>query len=121
PLTSPHYPIVPAPEFHGKSKAGAYGDFVVQTDWTVGQVLDALKRAGVADNTLVIFASDNGPEVTGEVRPGVYDRIREFGHASMGELRGAKRDVWEGGHRVPFLVRWPGQVKPGSVSNETVC
>jgi arylsulfatase A len=120
PLTSPHYPVVPAPEFVGKSKAGAYGDFVVQTDWTVGQVLDALKRAGVANNTLVLFASDNGPEVTGEVKIGVYDRIREFGHASMGELRGAKRDVWEGGHRVPFLVRWPGQVKPGTVSNETI-
>jgi arylsulfatase A len=121
PLTSPHYPVVPAPEFKGKSGAGDYGDFVVQTDWTAGQVLDALKRGGVADNTLVIFTSDNGPEITGEVRPGAYDRVTEFQHWSMGELRGAKRDIWEGGHRVPFLARWPGKIKPGTVSGETIC
>ncbi len=120
-LTSPHYPVVPAPEFRGKSKAGAYGDFVCQTDWTVGQVLDALQRAGVADNTLVIFTSDNGPEITGEVNPGAYDRARIYHHYSMGELRGAKRDTWEGGHRVPFLARWPGKIKPDAVSGETIC
>ncbi|MEI7732586.1 MAG: arylsulfatase [Verrucomicrobiota bacterium] len=121
PLTSPHYPIVPAPEFKGKSKAGDYGDFVYQTDWTVGQVLDALQRAGVAGNTLVLFTSDNGPEITGEVNPGAYDRIQQFQHYSMGVLRGAKRDTWEGGHREPFLVRWPGKIKPGTVSSETIC
>jgi arylsulfatase A len=99
PLTSPHYPVVPAPEFIGKSSAGEYGDFVHQTDWSVGQVLDALERTKVADNTLVIFTSDNGPEITGEVNPGVYDREQRFAHRSSGELRGAKRDVWEGGHR----------------------
>jgi arylsulfatase A-like enzyme len=121
PLTAPHFPVVPAPEFQGKSKAGEYGDFVAQVDWTVGQVLDALKRAGVAENTLVIFTSDNGPEITGEVRPGAYDRIREFGHYSMGQLRGAKRDAWEGGHREPFLVRWPGKIKPGCESSEIIC
>lgn len=121
PLTSPHYPVVPAPEFKGKSKAGDFGDFVLQTDWTVGQVLDALKRSGTADNTLVIFTSDNGPEITGEVKPGAYDRVTEFKHYSMGALRGAKRDLWEGGHRVPFLARWPGKIKAGSVSGETIC
>jgi arylsulfatase A-like enzyme len=121
PLTSPHYPIVPAPEFKGRSGAGDYGDFVVQTDWTVGQVLAALERTGVADNTLVIVTSDNGPEITGEVNPGVYDRARQSGHYSMGPLRGAKRDLWEGGHRVPFLARWPGQVPAGTVSGETIC
>jgi arylsulfatase A-like enzyme len=120
-LTSPHYPVVPAPEFIGKSKAGEYGDFVYQTDWTIGQVLDALKRSGVADSTLVIFTSDNGPEVTGEVNPGVYDRVQQFAHRSAGELRGAKRDVWEGGHRVPFIARWPGKIKAGAVSDETMC
>jgi len=120
-LTSPHYPVVPAPEFKGKSKAGEYGDFVFQTDWTVGRVLDALNRAGVADNTLVIFTSDNGPEITGEVNPGAYDRAQQFKHYSMGELRGAKRDTWEGGHRVPMLARWPGKIKPGAVSAETTC
>ena len=121
PLTSPHYPVVPSPEFKGKSKAGDYGDFVYQTDWTVGQIMQALEKAGVASNTIVIFTSDNGPEVTGEVNPGVYDRIRQFQHRSMGELRGAKRDTWEGGHRVPFLASWPGHIKSGAVSGETIC
>jgi len=121
PLTSPHYPVVPAPEFKGKSKAGDFGDFVFQTDWTVGQVLDALQRTGVAENTLVIFTSDNGPEISGEVKIGAYDRITEYHHYSMGELRGAKRDAWEGGHRVPFIARWPGKIKAGAVSDETMC
>jgi arylsulfatase A len=120
PLTSPHYPVVPAPEFKGKSKAGDYGDFVVQTDWTVGRVLVALQRAGVADNTLVIFTSDNGPEVV-EINPGAYDRIRLSHHYSMGELRGAKRDTWEGGHRVPFIARWPAKIKAGAASGEIIC
>jgi arylsulfatase A-like enzyme len=119
-LTAPHYPVVPAAEFRGKSGAGDYGDFVAQVDWTVGQVLDALKRLGLADDTLVFFTSDNGPEITGEVKPGVYDRAERFGHFSNGPLRGAKRDTWEGGHRVPFLARWPGKIAPGSVSDETV-
>ncbi len=121
PLTSPHFPVVPAPEFKGKSGAGDYGDFVFQSDWTVGQVLAALQRSEVTDNTLVIFTSDNGPEISNEVHPGAYDRIQKYQHASMGRLRGAKRDVWEGGHRVPFLARWPGQIKPGSTSDETIC
>lgn len=120
PLTSPHFPVVPAPEFKGKSQAGDYGDFVFQSDWTVGQVLDALQRAGVADNTLVIFTSDNGPEVV-EINPGAYDRAQQFHHYSMGPLRGAKRDAWEGGHRVPFIARWPGKTKAGAVSDETMC
>ncbi|GMV96720.1 MAG: arylsulfatase [Phycisphaerae bacterium] len=120
-LTSPHFPVVPAAVFKGRSRAGEYGDFVVQTDDTVGRVLEALQRAGVADNTLVIFTSDNGPEVTGEVRPGVYDRARQFVHYSMDGLRGAKRDLWEGGHRVPFVARWPGRIKPGSISEQTIC
>lgn len=121
PLTSPHYPVVPAASFRGKSQAGDYGDFVVQTDHFIGAVLAALQRAGVADQTLVIFTSDNGPEVTGEVNPGVYDRRQKFAHASMGPWRGAKRDAWEGGHRVPFLARWPGRIPPGMVSDETIC
>jgi len=120
-LPSPHYPILPAPEFKGKSKAGDYGDYVFETDWVVGQVLDALKRSGVEENTLIIFTSDNGPEITGEVNPGVYDRAQQFHHYSMGNLRGAKRDLWEGGHRVPFIVCWPGKIKPGMVNPETIC
>lgn len=121
PLTSPHYPVVPAPSFQGKSNAGEYGDFVVQTDQVVGKVLEALKKSGVSDKTLVIFTSDNGPEVTGEVKPGAYDRLKEFSHASMGALRGAKRDAWEGGHRVPFIARWPGKVQAGTTCDETIC
>lgn len=121
PLTSPHYPVVPAAKFKGKSGAGDFGDFVFQSDWTVGQVLDALQRSGVADNTLVIFTSDNGPEISNEVHPGAYDRIQQYGHASMGTLRGAKRDAWEGGHRVPFLARWPGKIKSGTTCAETIC
>ncbi|MBA4192316.1 MAG: arylsulfatase [Planctomycetaceae bacterium] len=121
PLTSPHYPVVPSAAFKGKSKVGDYGDFVMQTDAVVGTLLDALKRIGAAENTLVIFTSDNGPEITGEVNPGAYDRLKEFGHASMGPLRGTKRDAWEGGHRVPFIARWPGKVEPGTTSAETVC
>ena len=120
-LTSPHYPVVPAPEFVGKTSVGAFGDFVHQTDWSIGQVLDALDRAGMANNTLVIFTSDNGSEITGEVKPGAYDRVQQFGHRSSGELRGAKRDAWEGGHRVPFVARWPGKIKAGAVSDETMC
>jgi arylsulfatase A-like enzyme len=120
PLTSPHYPVVPTAEFKGKSKAGEYGDFVVQTDHVVGQVLDALKTAGVADNTLVVFTSDNGPEVV-EVSNGAYDRLKDYGHASMGALRGTKRDAWEGGHRVPFIARWPGKIAAGTTSDETIC
>lgn len=121
PLTSPHYPVVPAPAFKGKSQAGDFGDFVVQTDHVVGAILDALNKNGVAENTLVILTSDNGPEITGEVKPGAYDRLKEYGHASMGTLRGTKRDAWEGGHRVPFIARWPGKIKAGTTCAETVC
>jgi arylsulfatase A-like enzyme len=120
-LTSPHYPVVPAKEFQGKTEVGDYGDFVHQTDWCVGQVLEALKRTGQADNTLVIFTSDNGPEITGEVNPGAYDRIQRYGHHSIDGLRGAKRDLWEGGHRVTFLARWPEKIPAGAVNDETIC
>ena len=111
PFTSPHAPIVPTPEFTGKSQAGGYGDFMTQTDAAVGRVLQALKDRGLADNTLVIFSADNGPESY------AYERIRNFGHRSMGPLRGLKRDIHEGGHRVPFIARWPGVIPAGRVSN----
>ncbi len=111
PFTSPHAPIVPTREFVGKSKAGGFGDFVTQTDATVGRVLQALQDGGFADNTLVVFSADNGPEYY------AYDRIQNFQHRSMGPLRGLKRDIWEGGHRVPFVARWPGKVPAGKVSD----
>jgi arylsulfatase A len=120
PLTAPHYPIVPTDEFKGRSQAGDYGDFVAQVDDTVGQVLSALARTGLATNTLVMFTSDNGPECV-EIDPGAYDRIRRYGHWSMDGLRGVKRDIWEGGHRVAFLARWPSHIPAGATSSETIC
>jgi arylsulfatase A-like enzyme len=120
PLTAPHYPVVPTVSVKGRSQAGDYGDFVAEVDDVVGEVLSALARANLAANTLVIFTSDNGPECV-EVDPGAYERILLFGHWSMDGLRGVKRDVWEGGHRVAFLARWPGHVPAGSVSAETIC
>ena len=113
-FNSPHYPIVPNKEFHGKSKAGYYGDFVIETDAMVGKVMKALEKYGFAENTLVIFSADNGPETH------AFERLEKFDQWSSGECRGVKRDIYEGGHRVPFLVRWPGKVKPGSVSDEVV-
>ena len=113
-FNSPHYPIVPNKEFHGKSKAGYYGDFVIETDAMVGKVMKALEQYGFAENTLVIFSADNGPETH------AFERLEKFDQWSSGECRGVKRDIYEGGHRVPFLVRWPGKVKPGSVSDEVV-
>ncbi len=115
PLTAPHTPLAPDDEFVGKSKAGKYGDFVYQVDWTVGQVMDAIRRSGAAENTIVIFTSDNGPENL------TYPLLREHGHASQGPLRGAKRMLWEGGHRVPFLAWGPGRVPAGVVEKEIIC
>src|SRR5262249_19238611 len=111
PFTSPHAPIVPSPQFEGKSKAGGYGDWVVQTDDSVGRILKTLDEQGMRENTLVIFSADNGPELY------AYERIHNFQHRSAGPLRGVKRDLWEGGHRVPLVVRWPRNVAPGKVSD----
>jgi len=113
-LPSPHTPIVPTDEFDGTSEAGPYGDFMVQTDWTVGQVLKALKDKGVEDNTIVIFTSDNGPESE------AWQHAEELDHYSMGNFRGLKRDVWEGGHRVPFIIKWPRHIEANSISNEVI-
>ncbi|MEM9327775.1 MAG: arylsulfatase [Bacteroidota bacterium] len=113
-LPSPHAPIIPNEGFDGTSKAGGYGDFMVQTDWVVGQVLKTLKEQGLEENTLVIFSSDNGPEGY------AWERAEKYGHFSMGNFRGLKRDVWEGGHHVPFLIKWPGKVEAGKVATEVV-
>lgn len=111
---SPHEPIIPNDAFDGKSGAGAYGDSIVETDASIGQLLRALDEAGLAQNTIVIFSADNGPEWF------AYPRDKKFGHWSSHPLRGAKRDLYEGGHRVPFLVKWPGVTTPGRVSDALV-
>ena len=112
---APHRPVVPNKDFRDQSAAGLYGDFVAEVDWSVGEVLAAIERSGQAENTLVVVTSDNGPEVD------AYRRILEYRHASMAKLRGLKRDLWEGGHRVPFLARWPGKIPAGSVQDEVLC
>lgn len=113
-LPSPHAPIIPNESFDGKSNAGAYGDFVVQTDWVAGQVLNTLKDKGMEDNTIVIFSADNGAEAY------AWKRAEKYGHFSMGNFRGLKRDVWEGGHHIPFIVKWPGKIEKGSLSKEVI-
>lgn len=110
-----HLPSFAARQFHGKTKAGPHGDFIHELDWIVGDLLDTLERLGIADNTLVIFSSDNGPEVDS-----VVNMRADYGHDGARPWRGLKRDDWEGGHRVPFIVRWPGKVKPGSTSDQTI-
>ncbi len=111
---SPHAPIIPNDKFDGKSKAGPYGDFVFETDDSIGQLLQALEDSGQADNTVVIFSADNGPENY------AYARDEKTGHWSAHPLRGLKRDIYEGGHRVPTLIKWPGVTKAGSVCNALV-
>ena len=110
---SPHAPIIPNDEFDGKSAAGPYGDLVYETDDACGQLLRALEESGQADNTIVVFSADNGPEKY------AYERDEKFGHWSAHPLRGLKRDIYEGGHHVPFIIRWPG-VEGGTVSDALV-
>ncbi|MEM7697921.1 MAG: sulfatase-like hydrolase/transferase [Verrucomicrobiota bacterium] len=116
PLGSPHTPIVPTEEWQGKSGLGDYGDFVMQTDHALGEILRVLDETGMAEETLVIFSSDNGCSKAA----GIKD-LAEQGHLVSAHLRGSKADIWEGGHRVPFIVRWPGQVKAGSTNDATLC
>jgi arylsulfatase A-like enzyme len=113
-LTAPHTPWLPLEPFQNKSGAGAYGDFAMQVDDAVGRILAALDQAGQADRTLVFFTSDNGP-VWFETD------ARRFGHRSASIYRGMKGDAWEGGHRMPFIARWPGKITPGTTSREVIC
>ncbi|MEN8128565.1 MAG: arylsulfatase [Planctomycetota bacterium] len=121
-LTAPHTPIAPAAEFKGKSEAAAYGDYVYQVDHSIGQVLRALTRSGFADNTLIIFTSDNGsPGRNGANMSGPVSSVRKFGHNPSRPWRGVKSDAWDGGHRVPFIARWPKHVPIGTVNDELIC
>ena len=116
PLTSPHTPILPSHEWQGKSGLGAYGDFVMMTDAIVGDVLTALDQAGLSDNTLVVFTADNGCSPQAGT-----DKLEKQGHFASERLRGYKADIWDGGHRVPFFVRWPGKIKAGSRNAQLIC
>lgn len=115
-LNSPHSPVAPRHEWQEKSGINPYADFVMETDWTVGQIVKALKDAGVSDNTMVLFTTDNGCSQTAG-----FDVLAKAGHRPGHLYRGLKGSLYEGGHRVPHLVKWPSQTAKGSVSNETIC
>ncbi len=115
-LNSPHTPIVPSKEWQGKSGLSDYGDFVMETDWTLGKVLGAIDESGIGSNTLVVITSDNGCSPAAKIPD-----LQSKGHFPNGNLRGMKADVFDGGHRVPFIVRWPDRVKAGSRSDQTIC
>ncbi|WP_435011618.1 sulfatase family protein [Tundrisphaera lichenicola] len=116
PLSAPHTPILATPKWQGKSGINDYADFVMQVDDAVGQILGSLDRAGLAGETLVIFTSDNGCSPQAD-----YPALLAKGHDPSAGFRGTKSDIFEGGHRVPFIVRWPGQVKPGTASDQVIC
>ncbi|MEZ5327099.1 MAG: arylsulfatase [Verrucomicrobiales bacterium] len=134
PLTAPHKPVLPHPRFRGRSGLGPYGDFVMQVDACVGSVMEVIEATGIADNTLLIFTSDNGSFMHRLEHPSqdenrVKDHTEDVSvqgyfaenHRANHLYRGTKADVWEGGHRVPFLVRWPGKVVPESNCGTTIC
>ena len=109
-----HLPSFAAPEFQGRTGAGPHGDFLFEVDVLVGELMAALGRLGLADETLVLFTSDNGPEVTT-----AHQMRRDHGHDGARPWRGLKRDQWEGGHRVPMFVRWPGSIPAGTTTDQT--
>ncbi|TRX51911.1 arylsulfatase [Fulvivirga sp. M361] len=116
PLPAPHTPILPTPEFQGKSGLeNPYGDFVLMVDDVVGQIMEALEMQGIAENTMLIFTSDNGCSNQAD-----FDQLVTKGHDPSYVFRGHKADIFEGGHRVPFIVRWPAEVQPGS-SDQLLC
>ncbi len=115
PAPSPHTPHFSRKPFTGRSQAGVYGDYVTEHDWSIGRILEALKRNGLAENTLVIVTSDNGC-------PSESMRLQEkYGHLGNYIYRGQKSDAWDGGHRIPFFASWPGVIEPGSQCDKTVC
>lgn len=116
PFASPHTPIMPIKKWQGKSGLNVYADFVMATDSAVGEILSTLEKHGLANDTIVIMTSDNGCSPFAD-----YDELKEKRHNPSHVLRGHKADIFEGGHRVPFLVRWPNRIKPGSVYGQTIC
>lgn len=121
-LTAPHTPIAPTDEFKGKSEAGLYGDFVHEVDWSVGEIVKALKESGEFENTLIIFSSDNGsPQRDGTKMGGAIASVKKYGHDPSRPWKGMKADIWEGGHRVPFIAVWPKRIKANTISNQVIC
>lgn len=116
PLPAPHTPILPTEEFQGKSGTNEYGDFCLHVDDTVGRVMKALEKNGLTENTILIFTSDNGCSPMAD-----FAELAGFGHNPSYVFRGHKADIYEGGHRIPFVIRWPETIKPGSTSNQTFC
>jgi arylsulfatase A-like enzyme len=114
-MQSVHLPSFPADAFKGKTHAGPHGDFIHEMDWIVGELMKTLDQLGMSENTIVLFASDNGPEVTT-----VINMRRDHQHDGAHPWRGMKRDQWEGGHRTPFIVRWPEHIQAGTVSDQLV-
>lgn len=116
PLPAPHTPILPTAEFQGKSGTNAYGDFCLHVDDVVGRIQAALDRSGVADDTIIIFTADNGCSPTAN-----FEELAGCGHYPSYVFRGHKADIYEGGHRIPLMIRWPNGIEAGNVSDETVC
>ena len=116
PLPSPHTPIVPTKKWQGKSGIGKYGDYMMQTDDLVGQVVKALEAKGISENTMLIVTSDNGCSKAAN-----FKQLESHGHFASAQYRGSKADLWDGGHRVPFFVKWPQVIKRGSVCDELTC
>ena len=115
-MTSPHEPVSPSNRFKGKSGIAPIADFVMETDWSAGEVMQAVEDAGVAENTIIIFTADNGhSNYTG------WEELVQAGHAPSGPFRGHKGDIWEGGHRVPFIASWKGKIKAGNSSDQLIC
>jgi len=116
PLTSPHTPIVPSAEWKGKSGVGDYGDFMMQTDDVIGQIVKAVDKSGLRENTLIIVTSDNGCAKKAEI-----PELQALGHYPNAHYRGKKMELWDGGHRVPHIVRWPAVVEAGTESDALIC
>lgn len=115
-LTTPHEPVVPTERFKGKSGIAPIADFIMETDWSAGQIFKAVEDAGISENTIIIFTADNGhADYTG------WEELVQAGHYPSGPYRGHKKDIWEGGHRVPFIVKWKGTIEEGSRSNQLIC